>query len=174
MPRIATRETTRQLRELIHPLTGAASDYAPLLTALGDAKYMLLGEASHGTHEFYKARAEITKRLIQEKGVTVVAWEADWPDALRINRYIQGRSRDRTAQDGPATSTQVLPAELLERAIGVIYLPETERISHYFFARLAEQFDWIIHFYQSRAVEPLDRASEPVKGELPETYPSAV
>jgi erythromycin esterase-like protein len=65
-----------------------------------------------------------------------------------------------------------IPAELLERAIGVIYLPETERLSHYFFARLVEQFDAVIHFDTTNAVEPLERTSEWEKGEFPETYPS--
>lgn len=59
-------------------------------------------------------------------------------------------------------------------AIGVIYLPETERWSHYFFARIAEQFDAVIHFDETRAVEPLERTSEWEKGEFPETYPWAV
>ena len=79
-------------------LTGAGEDFDPLLELAGDAKYVLLGEATHGTHEFYKARAEITRRLIQEKGFTVIAWEADWPDALRVNRYIQGQSQDPMGQ----------------------------------------------------------------------------
>ena len=94
---IAEERNIEDLREVAHPLTGARTDYDPLLKLIGDAKFVLLGEATHGTHEFYKARAEITKRLIQEKGFTVIAWEADWPDALRINRYIQGRSADQTA-----------------------------------------------------------------------------
>ncbi|MGZ8900056.1 MAG: erythromycin esterase family protein, partial [Limisphaerales bacterium] len=51
----------------------------------------------HGTHEFYKARAEITKRLIKEKGFNVIALEADWPDVLRVHRYIRGQSQDGTA-----------------------------------------------------------------------------
>jgi erythromycin esterase-like protein len=63
---------------------------------------------------------------------------------------------------------------LLERAIGVIYRPETERWSHYVHASLSEQFDAVIHFDHSRAVEPLERTSIWEKGELPETYPSAV
>jgi erythromycin esterase-like protein len=85
------------LRQAAHPLTGAGMDFDPLLQLAGDSKYVLLGEASHGTHEFYKARAEISKRFIQEKGFTVVAWEADWPDTLRINRYIRGDGKDATA-----------------------------------------------------------------------------
>jgi erythromycin esterase-like protein len=70
------------------------------------------------------------------------------------------------------------PAELrgraLERAIGVIYKPETERLSHYFEATLADQFDAVIHIDETHAVEPLERTSEWVEGELPETYPWAV
>jgi len=80
-----------------HPLTGAAGDYDPLLEMIGDARYVLLGEATHGTHEFYRARAEITKRLVREKGFSLIAWEADWPDALRVNRYIRGQGDDRDA-----------------------------------------------------------------------------
>src|SRR5438270_10759975 len=71
-------------------------------------------------------------------------------------------------------STALLMNERLQRAIGVIYRPETERFSHYFEARLPEQFDAIIHFDETRALEPLERASEWERGELPETYPSGV
>src|SRR2546423_6004748 len=62
----------------------------------------------------------------------------------------------------------------LERAIGVIYRPETERMSHYFQARLADQFDAVLHFDETRALEPLERTSEWDTGELPETYPFRV
>ena len=55
---------------------------------------MLIGEASHGTHEFYRERARITRRLIDEHGFTAVAVEADWPDAYRVNRYVMGLSHD--------------------------------------------------------------------------------
>jgi erythromycin esterase-like protein len=68
----------------------------------------------------------------------------------------------------------VLNEEKLERAIGVIYLPETERLSHYFDARLSEQFDAVVHFDQTRAVEPLERTAQWEAGEFPETYPFAV
>src|SRR5207302_1031757 len=82
------------LRDAAHLLTGAAQDYDPLMERIGDARFVLLGEASHGTHEFYHARAQITKRLIAEKGFTAVAVEADWPDAYRVNRYVRGSSDD--------------------------------------------------------------------------------
>ena len=69
-------ETVRQAAQ---PLTGDRTDYDALLELVADARLVLLGEASHGTHEFYKARCEITKRLLQDKGFTAVAVEADWP-----------------------------------------------------------------------------------------------
>src|SRR5688572_992298 len=87
------------LQESAHPLTGTKEDYDPLLKLIGSARYVLLGEATHGTHEFYKARAEITKRLITEMGFTVIAWEADWPDSLRVGRYVRGAGRDGSAEE---------------------------------------------------------------------------
>ncbi len=100
-------DTTRTVlinavRETAHPLTGATTDYDPLMQLIGGARFVLLGEATHGTHEFYWARAEITKRLITEKGFVAVAVEADWPDAYRVNRYVRGRSGDPTARDALA------------------------------------------------------------------------
>ncbi|MBV9491614.1 MAG: erythromycin esterase family protein [Verrucomicrobia bacterium] len=71
-------------------------------------------------------------------------------------------------------ATDLLRAERLERAIGVIYRPETERRSHYFRARLAEQFDALIHIDQAHALEPLERTSEWDRDELPESYPTAL
>jgi erythromycin esterase-like protein/predicted phosphoribosyltransferase len=66
---------------------------------VGDARVVLIGESSHGTHEFYDARAEITKWLIEKKGFCAVAAEADWPDAYRVNRYVRGLGRDRCADE---------------------------------------------------------------------------
>ena len=68
---------------MAHPHTGAPADYEPLLTLIGNARFVLLGEASHSTHEFYRERAQITQHPIQEKGFTAVAIAADWPDAYR-------------------------------------------------------------------------------------------
>jgi erythromycin esterase-like protein len=68
-----------------------------LFDLIGNSRLVLIGEASHGTHEFYRTRAHITKRLIQEKGFTAVAAEADWPDAHRVNRYVSGRGEDKSA-----------------------------------------------------------------------------
>lgn len=65
-------------------------DLDPLLESIGDKRFVFLGEASHGTHEFYTWRAHITKRLIEEKGFNFVAVEGDWPDCYELNRYIKG------------------------------------------------------------------------------------
>lgn len=86
-------------RDGIELRSGEMSDYDPLLNAIGDARFVLIGEATHGTHEFYRERAEITKRLINEKGFIAVAVEADFPDANRVNAYINGRGRDLDAVD---------------------------------------------------------------------------
>ena len=66
---------------------------------IGDARIVLIGESSHGTHEFYEARAAITRWLIEEKGFDGVAAEADWPDAYRVNRYVQGSGSDTTPDE---------------------------------------------------------------------------
>jgi erythromycin esterase-like protein len=65
-------------------------DLDPLMDAIGDARFVLLGEASHGTSEFYTWRTEISRRLIEERGFTFIAVEGDWPDCYRVNRYIKG------------------------------------------------------------------------------------
>lgn len=85
------------VRNAAHEMTGADADYDPLMDLVGDARFVLIGDGSHGTHEFYHERARITKRLIREKGFTAVAVEADWPDAYRINRYVRGFGDGATA-----------------------------------------------------------------------------
>src|SRR6185503_6542498 len=96
---VATRDDMppADLRTLADPLYDTERDHQPLLDRVGDARFVLLGEASHGTHDFYHERAEITKRLIIEKGFTAVAVEADWPDAYRVNRYVRGDGDDANA-----------------------------------------------------------------------------
>lgn len=91
-------ETLEAIQQFAHPLTGNRRDIDRFLRHAGKCRFVLLGEASHGTHEFYRARAEITRRLIAEYGFNLLCWEADWPDALRVNRYIQSRSNDETAE----------------------------------------------------------------------------
>jgi len=87
----------RAIREHAHAVTDSRRDYEPLMKLVGNSRFTLLGEASHGTHEFYNKRAQITQWLIKEKGYSAVAVEADWPDAHRVNRYVQGLSEDRDA-----------------------------------------------------------------------------
>ena len=89
-----SNKTLQMVRDAAHEVTGASRDYDPLLELIGDARFVLLGEASHGTHDFYRERAQITKRLIEEKGFSAVAVEADWPDAYRVNRYVRGSGLD--------------------------------------------------------------------------------
>lgn len=90
----ARRATTSATRT---PITEREA-YDTLLDLVGDRRLVLLGEASHGSHEFYAERARITRRLIDECGFSAVAVEADWPDAYRVNRYIRGADDDRTAE----------------------------------------------------------------------------
>src|SRR6266571_6334895 len=87
------------VRQIAQPLSGGSADYDSLLNLVGNARFVLLGEASHGTHEFYFERAQITKQLIIEKGFTVIAIEADWPDANRVHRYVRGASNDSNADE---------------------------------------------------------------------------
>jgi erythromycin esterase-like protein len=77
-----------------------------LLPAIGEARLVLLGEASHGTHEFYRIRAELTQALIRERGFTIVAAEADWPDADRANRWVRGLSQERGPEAALADFTR--------------------------------------------------------------------
>jgi len=81
------------IRRSAHPFTGETTDFDALMKMIGDSRFVLLGEASHGTHEFYRLRAQITKRLIAEKEFTAVAAEADWPDAYRVNQFVRFESR---------------------------------------------------------------------------------
>src|SRR5207245_11776964 len=75
---------------------------------------------------------------------------------------------------GDARLSAEFRSDRLERAIGVIYRPETERLSHYFHARIADQFDAVIHFDETSAIEPLPHAEEEQTPEVPETYPVGV
>ena len=87
-------QSVRLLQAAVHPLSGIKGDFDSLIDLAGDARFVLLGEASHGTHDFYSTRTEITRCLIKEKGFQAVAVEADWPDAYRVDQYVRGRSGD--------------------------------------------------------------------------------
>lgn len=101
MSLFSTRESTLLdgLRGHLRVLPGAAAEDELLVQQLSRAKLALLGEASHGTHEFYAERAFLSQRLIRDHGFNAVVVEADWPDAWRVNRYIRGASDDRDAQE---------------------------------------------------------------------------
>ncbi|TIP84183.1 MAG: protein-L-isoaspartate(D-aspartate) O-methyltransferase, partial [Mesorhizobium sp.] len=98
--RIADRPSGRARMRSLPEMIAAAAEPLPgfddpafgeLFDRFGDRRVVLLGEASHGTSEFYRARAAITRRLIEKHGFTIVAVEADWPDAAAIDRYVRHR-----------------------------------------------------------------------------------
>jgi erythromycin esterase-like protein len=94
------------------------------------------------------------------------SYEALLHDAGAANLFLDLRA--------PGQLAQALDEPRLERAIGVIYRPDTERVSHYFQARLPRQFDAVLYYDRTRAVEPLERTGQWERGEVPETYPSAL
>jgi erythromycin esterase-like protein len=98
-----TLDLAAAIHDTAQPLTGAATDYDQLLERIGDARFVLIGEATHGTHEFYRQRAMITRRLIVERGFSAVAVEADWPDAYQINRFVRGDGAGAAAIDSLAS-----------------------------------------------------------------------
>lgn len=85
-----------QLAGFVRPVSGM-DGYDELIERAGGAQFVLMGEASHGTHEFYAVRAEITRQLVLRHGCRLVALEADWPDTLRVHRYVTGQSQETDA-----------------------------------------------------------------------------
>lgn len=98
MSRVHNR-ITEAIEQYAVPLTGAETDFDPVIEAARGKSVVLIGEASHGTQEFYRSRAEITKRLISELGFAAVAVESDWPDAYAINRHVWNAHAERTARE---------------------------------------------------------------------------
>jgi erythromycin esterase-like protein len=187
------------VRSLAEPLSGADDERDALLSRISGARLVLLGEASHGSHEFYRQRAQVTRRLIAERhgrdawlvdfsthrGSVTAA--SDWGAPAESKQVVPSRADSYEGlmhvsalgnfllplrDAGP--QADALRAPRLERAIGVIYRPDSERQSHYFFAQLADQFDALIHIDVTRAVEPLERNLEWRGTEAPETYPTGV
>jgi erythromycin esterase-like protein len=116
-------------QKYIHPIKN--NNFDVLLEHVGDASVVLLGESTHGTHEFYDARAEITKRLITEKGFTTIAIEGDWPDTYRVNRYITHEGIDHNAIEALAESKR-FPAwmwrnEVIVSLVDWLYAHNTSR-----------------------------------------------
>lgn len=85
------------LRSNAHILAGTKNDFNPLIDFVGDAQCVLLGEATHGTDEFYAMRAQITMELITKKGFNAIGLEADWPDTYRVNRFIKDQKTDKNS-----------------------------------------------------------------------------
>lgn len=103
IPRPAKPSRTRPellselIREAAEPLSEISADAClPVVERVGDCRLVLIGEATHGTSEFYRVRAEITRQLIQRQGFRFVAVEADWPDAFRIDQYVRGLAPQKT------------------------------------------------------------------------------
>lgn len=88
--RTLVTELSHWTQDHARPLTGRSRDFDDLIDLIGDASIVMIGEASHGTHEFYAQRARLTRRLIEEKGFDFVAIEGDWPDAYMVNQYVRG------------------------------------------------------------------------------------
>ena len=97
---MSTAVAVASLHDRAHAAARAheADPYGAIVERVGDARVVMIGEASHGTHEFYRERAELTKHLIERKGFAAIAVEADWPDALRVKRYVTGMGSDRDAE----------------------------------------------------------------------------
>ena len=94
------------------------AELEPLITAAARSRYVLIGEASHGTHEFYATRAYITKELISKHGFSAVCIEGDWPDAYRVHRYVSAQG-----QVVQARNTVELRRQQLLNTIGGIQAP---------------------------------------------------
>ena len=94
---MSPRDVSVDLAAAGRRLRGEPSDFDPVVEAARRARVVFIGEESHGTHEFYHVRAEISKRLVRDHGFSAVAIEGDWPDAYRVNEYVRGVGGDRDA-----------------------------------------------------------------------------
>ena len=97
------------------------SDFGRVLELIGDATLVLIGEASHGTHEFYRVRADITRALVAGHGFNLIAVEADWPDAYRANRWVRLAGSDVTAE-GALTDFTRFPRWMWRNRVVVDFL----------------------------------------------------
>lgn len=171
-------EAAVALRAEAQPLTGAPGDYDALLDRIGDARVVLLGEASHGTHEFYAERARITRRLVEERGFTAIAIEGDWPGAHRVNRYVRGAGRDRDAEEALGGFRRFPTwmwrnADVLElvgwlraRNDGVEHASRRAGFYGLDLYSLYESIEAVVGY--------LERGAEWLSGEPPATYPTAL
>jgi erythromycin esterase-like protein len=96
--RPAATPSVAAVAEAARPVTGGATDYGDIFAAAAGSRRILLGESTHGTHEYYRERARITERLIQRHGANAVAIEGDWSATQRVNLYVRGLGSDRSAE----------------------------------------------------------------------------
>lgn len=92
-------QSASTIRSAARPITGGASDYADLLEAAGNSTRVLLGESTHGTHEYYRERAKISELLVRNHGFNAIAIEGDWSPTQRVNLYVRGLGSDRSAAE---------------------------------------------------------------------------
>jgi erythromycin esterase-like protein len=149
---------------------------------VGDARATELartGELNLGqlVRERHRERALLVGFTTYSGTVTAASTWGGPAERVRVRRALTGSWEEvlhRRELDRFMVDAHRLAGRRLERAIGVVYLPQTERQSHYFHARLANQFDLVLHIDETRAVEPLAAFSERVAGDLPETFPWGV
>ena len=158
----------REVRAAARPLA-ALDDLDPLVAAIGDARIVLMGEATHGTAEFYRLRALLTRRLIEERHFDAVAVEADWPAAMRASRWVQGDERDAGAIDALA-GFERFPRWMWRNAevatwlawlrVHNALLPRTERIGFYGLDlySLRESMDAVLRYLDATDREAAARA----------------
>jgi erythromycin esterase-like protein len=103
---VRARDAHESVAGVAEPLQGTRADYDRLLDDVAGARFVLIGEASHGTHEFYVERAELTRRLVEEHGFGGVCIEGDWPDAQRVNDFVTGAGNDSGPEDALAGFTR--------------------------------------------------------------------
>jgi erythromycin esterase-like protein len=157
------------------PIDAEPAALEPVLDLIGDAAVVLLGEATHGTHEFYHLRGELTARLIEERGFDAVAVEADWPDAYRVNRYVRGIGDDNNPEEA-LDDFQRFPRWMWRNAVMPPFLERLRQINDSRQPR--EQVGFygldLYSLYRSVALEPLDLTPQWDRQRLPETYPYGV
>ncbi|HUP11898.1 MAG TPA: erythromycin esterase family protein [Niastella sp.] len=122
-----------------------AKDLDALINAAGERMVVMLGEASHGTHEYYTWRTAISKRLIEEHGFNFIAVEGDWPDCYKINRYVKRYKDAGTAG--------------------------REKYGNYVPTVMSLRYDAFIFLHSTKALHPLHL---PAVNKIPETYPFGV
>jgi erythromycin esterase-like protein len=128
------------VHSLSRPLYGF-EDLDPLMERIGDARYVLLGEASHGTAEYYNWRRMISQRLVRERGFSFIAVEGDWPDCYRVHRYVKGFEDAGDSARGVLQNFQRWPTWMWanEEVVGLAEwirnynrrLPESEKVGFY-------------------------------------------